>query len=378
MKVIIAPDKFKGSLSALAVCEAIDRGLKSWDASIETVLHPLADGGEGTLAILQNYFELAKIEMVVKNPLFKDITASYLVSRDTAFIEMSHASGLQLLQIEERNCLHTTTYGTGQFIADAIKRGYKKVVLFIGGSATNDAGIGMAAALGYSFLDIDGAVLAPIGASLIAIDRIDSSNRKPELDGIDFTVVCDVKNPLYGPNGAAYVYGGQKGASADTIAFLDLGLQHFSKQVSKDLGHDISVITGGGAAGGLGAGAVCFLNAKMKSGIDFVMEQTGFDNIINDTTSLIITGEGSLDKQTVEGKVIKGISERANKKNIPFAIISGVVKDDELIKEKLQPNSIHSIMELGVTTADAMSNASKHIEFIAYQMIKKYSKSKLI
>ena len=158
MKVIIAPDKFKGSLSALAVCEAIDRGLKSWDASIETVLHPLADGGEGTLAILQNYFELAKIEMVVKNPLFKDITASYLVSRDTAFIEMSHASGLQLLQIEERNCLHTTTYGTGQFIADAIKRGYKKVVLFIGGSATNDAGIGMAAALGYSFLDIDGAV----------------------------------------------------------------------------------------------------------------------------------------------------------------------------------------------------------------------------
>ncbi|MDG1872047.1 MAG: glycerate kinase [Flavobacterium sp.] len=375
MKVIIAPDKFKGSLSAMEVCKAINRGLKNWDPAIETILHPLADGGEGTLAILQNYFELAKIEVVVKNPLFKDITASYLVSKDTAFIEMSHASGLQLLQIEERDCMHTTTIGTGQLIADAIKKGYKKIVLFIGGSATNDGGIGMAAALGYDFFDSKGAVLSPVGASLIAIDSIDSSNRKLELNDIEFTVVCDVKNPLYGPNGAAYIYGAQKGASAESIALLDMGLQNFSKQVEIHLKIDVATILGGGAAGGLGAGAVCFLNAKIKSGIDFIMDQTNFDVAITGKDTLIITGEGSLDKQTVEGKVIKGISDRAHKNKIPFVIIAGIIKDQELIKEKLQPHSMHAIMDVAVSTTDAMSNAAKHIEFIAYQLIKDYFKN---
>lgn len=373
MRIVIAPDKFKGSLSALKVCEAIESGIQKFDSTIEIIKHPLADGGEGTLDILQNYFELTSVKVVVNNPLFKNITATYMASNDTAYIEMSNASGLQLLNEEEKNCLYTTTFGTGQFILDAIKKGFKNIVLFIGGSATNDAGIGMAAALGFQFFDVNNEVLKPIGKSLLAIDTIGSDNLLVNLDAINFTVVCDVKNPLYGLNGAAHVYGGQKGASVEEIKALDLGLQNFSKQVSTYLHKEVATIPGAGAAGGLGAGAVCFLNATIKSGIDFVMEQTGFDALLKNDIDLVITGEGSVDKQTIEGKVIKGISERAHNNNIPFSIISGIVKDEELIRDNLHPKSIASIMELGVTTVDAMENASEHIKAIAYKLMEDYS-----
>jgi glycerate kinase len=375
MRVIIAPDKFKGSLSALEVCVAIEDGIKKFDSTIESIKHPLADGGEGTLDILQNYFELNTIEVPVKDPLFRSITATYLVSENTAYIEMSTASGLQLLKEEEKNCFYTTSFGTGQLILDAIEKGFKSIVLFIGGSATNDGGIGMAAALGYQFYDEANESIAPIGKSLLSINRIENNKLLFALNEINFSVVCDVKNPLYGPNGAAYVYGGQKGAASEEIETLDLGLQNFSKQVSKYLNKEVADIPGAGAAGGLGAGAVCFLNATIKSGIDFVMEQTGFDLLLKDQVDLIITGEGSVDKQTIEGKVIKGISERAVQNQIPFSIIAGIVKDSKLIQENLHPKSIASIMELDVTTADATTNASLHISSIAYKMIKEHTES---
>jgi glycerate kinase len=370
MRVVIAPDKFKGSLSALEVCLAIENGIKKFDSSIETIKHPLADGGEGTLDILQNYFELKTVSLLVKDPLFRDIRATYMVSEDTAYIEMSNASGLQLLKEEEKNCCNTTTFGTGQLILDAVQKGFKNIVLFIGGSATNDAGIGMAAALGYEFYNAESKSIEPIGKSLLSIHKIENDKLLFTLSDINFTVVCDVKNPLYGPNGAAYVYGSQKGASSEEIETLDLGLQNFSKQVSKYLHKEVATIPGAGAAGGLGAGAVCFLNATIKSGIDFVMEQTGFDALLKDHVDLIITGEGSVDKQTIEGKVIKGISERAIQNNIPFSIISGVVKDEKLIRENLNPKSINSIMELGVTIEDAIQNAATHITNITYKLMK--------
>jgi glycerate kinase len=372
MRVLIAPDKFKGSLSALEVCLAIENGIKKFDASIETIKHPLADGGEGTLDILQNYFELKTAEVLVKNPLFRDFTATYMVSENTAYIEMSSASGLQLLKEEEKNCFYSTTFGTGQLILDAVQKGFKNIVLFIGGSATNDAGIGMATALGYQFYNAANESVEPIGKSLLSINRIENQKLLFDLNDINFTVVCDVKNPLYGPNGAAYIYGGQKGASTEELETLDLGLQNFSKQVSKYLNKEVADIPGAGAAGGLGAGAVCFLNATIKSGIDFVMEQTGFDLLLKNQVDLIITGEGSVDKQTIEGKVIKGISERAIQNQIPFSIITGIVKDSKLIQENLHPKSIASIMELGVTIEDAMTNASLHIRSIAYKMIKEH------
>jgi len=365
MKILIAPDKFKGSLSAIEVCNAIESGIKKRNTTIEIIKHPLADGGEGTLAVLQNYFKLETVLVVVKDPLFREITATYLVSKDTAYIEMANASGLQLLKDNEKNCSNTSTFGTGQLTLDAIQKGIKNIVLFIGGSATNDAGIGMAAALGYNLYNNEKEVINPIGKELIHIASIDKLSIVFDINTLNVTVVCDVKNPLFGPNGAAYVYGPQKGASTSEIEILDLGLQNFSVQVLKYLNKNVGNIPGAGAAGGLGAGAVAFLNAKIQSGIDFVMEQTGFDTILKSNIDLIITGEGSVDKQTVEGKVIKGISERANQLNIPFSIIAGVIKDKELIIENLKPKSIHSIMELGVTVEEAMQNAAKHLNKIA-------------
>jgi glycerate kinase len=374
MRILIAPDKFKGSLSAMEVCNAIEDGIKKANPLIETLKHPLADGGEGTLDILQNYFKLETITIQVMNPLFKEIQATYKVSKNTAYIEMANASGLQLLEENEKNCYYTSTFGTGQLILDAIQKGYKNIVLFIGGSATNDAGIGMAAALGYQLYNSKDELINPIGKEMLHIAKIVDTHLLFDLNEINCTVVCDVKNPLFGRNGAAYVYGGQKGASEEEIQLLDMGLRHFSDQVQKHLNKKVETIEGAGAAGGLGAGAVCFLDAKIKSGIDFVMEQTGFDTLLKDNIDLIITGEGSVDKQTIEGKVIKGISERALKNQIPFSIIAGIVKDKKLIEENLHPESIHSIMEMGVTTEDAMQNAATHLTALGFQLIKEHTK----
>lgn len=370
MKILIAPDKFKGSLSAQEVCDAIEKGIKKFDATIETIKHPLADGGEGTLAILQNYFNLEPITVQVQDPLFNWITAIYMISKDTAFIEMSSASGLQLLEKEKQNCFYTSTIGTGQLIYDAIEKGFKNIVLFIGGSATNDAGIGMAYALGHKFYNYENKLIKPIGKELINISKIDASSLSFELNSINFTVVCDVKNTLYGKNGAAYTYGKQKGASDKELSILDLGLENFSNQALKHLNKDIATIEGAGAAGGLGAGAICFLNANIKSGIDFVLEQTQFKQYLNQDIDLIITGEGSVDKQTLEGKVIKGISALASQNNIPFYIIAGIVKDKQLIEKHLKPSGINSIMELNVSYGDAIKNASKYLNAIAYDIVR--------
>jgi len=370
MKILVAPDKFKGSLSAQQVCDAIEKGIKKHDSTIEVIKHPLADGGEGTLEILQHYFPLKQVVLEVQNPIFKTIKSSYFISKDTAYIEMSNASGLQLLEKKDQNCYFTSTIGTGQLIKNAISKGFKNINLFIGGSATNDAGIGMATALGYNFFDANGNLLNPIGKELINISKIDSSSLFFDLSSINFTVICDVKNPLYGENGAAYIYGSQKGASKKEIELLDEGLQNFSVRVKNYLNIAVTDIAGAGAAGGLGAGAVAFLNAKIQSGIEFVLEQTNFNNQINKAIDLIITGEGTVDKQTLQGKVVKGISSIAIQNNIPFYIIAGIVKDKQLIEKHLKPSGISAIMELDISFEDAIKNASEHINTIANKLLK--------
>ncbi len=372
MRIVIAPDKFKDSLTASQVCDAIEAGLKKFNPALETIKHPLADGGEGTLDILQNYFELTNVEIPVKGPLLRDITASYKVSEDTAYIEMATASGIQLLKPEERNCYHTSTFGTGQLILDAIEKGFKKIVLFIGGSATNDAGMGMATALGYRFYNAEMERIEPTGKGLMAIAAIDDHDLWFDLSEIRFTVVCDVKNPLYGEEGAAYVYGSQKGASPREVAELDLGLQNFSRQVEKYLHKSVAGIPGAGAAGGLGAGALCFLNAEIMSGIDFVLEQTAFETVLGSGVSLVITGEGTVDSQTLQGKVVKGVAERASKHQLPFCILAGAIKDSELVIKVLQPKCVHSIMERAVSEEDAMENAAGHLSFLARKMLENF------
>jgi glycerate kinase len=370
MRVLIAPDKFKGSLSAQQVCDAVEQGIKKFDATIETIKHPLADGGEGTLEILQNYFNLKPVTVEVQNSLFEPVQATYSISGNSAFIEMSNASGLQLLKKEAQNCYYTSTIGTGQLILDAIEKGAKNITLFIGGSATNDAGIGMASALGYRFYNSKNELINPIGKELINISKIDTKNVEIDFKKINFTVVCDVENPLYGKQGAAYIYGKQKGASKNQIKSLDLGLMNFSTQVQKYLKKDIATIKGAGAAGGLGAGALCFLNAKIQSGIDFVINQTKFKKHLKNKVDLIITGEGSVDKQTLEGKVVNGVGKIANKYKIPFYIVAGVVKDKKLIEETLKPEGINSIMGLNVSLEDAITNASLHLNTIAFDIVR--------
>lgn len=376
MKIIVAPDKFKGSLSAIDVCNAIEKGIKTFDQSVEIIKHPLADGGEGTLTILNNFFKLTKRNVIVNNPLFHPCEATYLVSNDTAYIEMATASGLQLLSENERNCFYTSTYGTGELILDAINNGYKNIILFIGGSATNDAGIGMAAALGYEFYDINNQIVEPIGKELININRIERKNLKIDLNSIKCTVICDVKNELYGPNGAAYIYASQKGATSSQVNQLNQGLINFSNQVELFLDKKIATIPGTGAAGGLGAGALCFLNAKLQSGIDFVMEHTNFNSIVNSDIDLIITGEGSVDKQTIEGKVVSGVASKASLFNIPFIVVSGIAQDVKQLQNAFNPTAMYSIMELGVTQKEAIAQASKYLNDIGFHLIQQFTSNK--
>lgn len=375
MKIIIAPDKFKGSLTAIEVCNAVEKGIKRVDTNIEVIKHPLADGGEGTLEILQNYFNLKEITTKVQNPVFKLISASYLISKDTAFIEISRASGLELLNKKDRNCFYTSTFGTGELIANAIEKGFKNIVLFVGGSATNDAGIGMACALGYSFYNKQGIKIKPIGKELINIDKIDSKNLKFDLNKINFTVICDVKNPLYGNNGAAFMYASQKGASKKEIEILNSGLINFDSQIKTHFGKYVAYIEGSGAAGGLGAGAISFLNATLQSGIDFVFNQTNFKTHFNHKIDLIITGEGSVDKQTLEGKVVKGVSDLSKLYKVPVYIVAGVIKDKEIILKNIKPLAISEVMEINITTKEAIKNAAIYIEDLVYSTFKTLKKA---
>jgi len=369
MKILIAPDKFKGSLTAHKVCQAIDRGIKKFDSSIKTILHPLADGGEGTLDILSELLDLKTVEVEVSNPLLNPIISFYKKNKDTAFIEMSLASGLELLKPNERNCMYTTTFGTGELILNAIQKGAKKIFLFIGGSATNDAGVGMATALGYRFFDKNKNLISPIGKNLTQVHSIDSSQLKFNPSEIEVTVVCDVENVLFGKNGAAYVYASQKGANEKEMEFLDQGLQHFSKTITTHFRKNVSQIKGGGAAGGLGAGAMIFLNAKIQSGIQTILQLTHFEEKLKDV-DLIITGEGKLDYQTLKGKVIKGIADLAKEKSIPINVICGTceLSSDEI--KQLGIQKVVTILNDDVTLEQAISEAKERVEQITFNMFK--------
>ena len=323
MTVLIAPDKFKGSLTAPQVCAAITEGLLALNASLRIVSIPMADGGEGTSDVLTQFSSGSKVKVRVLDPLFREIDSEYGISQDgkTAFIEMASASGLGLLTTEERNPLCTTSYGTGELIKDAIEHGAEHIILGIGGSATNDAGMGMAAALGYTFLSEKKAVLVPTGQNLIHLHNIRTHGVHPALAKTEFTVLCDVDNPLSGANGAAYIFGPQKGATQTAVKTLDEGLRHFQK-VAEAAFHVSLNFGGAGAAGGLGAGARVFLNAEMEKGFDFISRFTKLDNLIRQS-DLVITGEGKIDIQTFSGKVVSGVASLAARHQKPCIAFAG-------------------------------------------------------
>jgi glycerate kinase len=307
MNILVACDSFKDALPADAVCRAIAAGLMRPGVTVTQM--PLSDGGEGLLEVLGQALDLSWIEMPVADPLGRTVTGRYGLSGDgvTAVVEMAQASGLQLLTMEERDPRTTSTFGTGQMLADAKARGARHALLAIGGSATNDAGIGAAAALGWSFLDSNGKALPTDGGHLKDIARLVPAPTPFE----KMDVLCDVTNPLFGPTGAAWVYGRQKGGSDAVLAQLDEGLKHIADIVKAQTGRDVAALPGAGAAGGLGYGAVAFLGAELRRGIEIVLDMTGFDAAAR-AADLIITGEGHLDGQSAQGKLIQGLCGRAH------------------------------------------------------------------
>lgn len=324
-RVIIAPDSFKGSLYSVEVCNIISSVLEKKYPDAEITSIPVADGGEGTAEAFFKALGGEKIYCSVKSPLGKDISSYFVMLPDkTAVIEMALASGLTLEK--ENNALLASTYGTGQLIKAALDEGAERLFIGIGGSATTDAGTGCLNALGVKFYDCEGKAVLPCGKNLEAIKRIDSDGLDKRLSQMKITVLCDVKNPLYGKNGAAYIFAPQKGAGERAVRLLDKGLECFAEVCEKALGRDFSECEGAGAAGGLGFALVAFTGAKLKSGIDLVLDYCGFEKAA-ENADLVITGEGKLDSQSLMGKVPFGVASRCKGKRI-IALV-GVCEADE-------------------------------------------------
>lgn len=326
-KITIAVDSFKGSLSSREVADAFEEGFKSQFPKCEVVKVSIADGGEGTVDALVETLDGQFIEAQVADPLGRKISARYGVidGGHTAVMEMSAASGLPLIAPEERNPLLTSTYGTGELIADAIERGCRKFLVGIGGSATNDGGTGMLRALGFRFFDAEGNELIGGGEILEHIDKIDASTARTELAECEFIVACDVTNPLYGPEGAAYVFAPQKGADAAMVERLDQGLRNYARAIERFNGVQVDAIAGAGAAGGLGGGFKALLGARLERGIDMVLSAMQFSKIIAGS-DLVITGEGRIDRQTTMGKAPSGVLREATAQGIPTIAIGGAVQ----------------------------------------------------
>ncbi|MDO6818527.1 glycerate kinase [Zobellia sp. 1_MG-2023] len=371
MKFIIAPDKFKGSLNGFEFCDAVEEGLKKVFNDAEILKMPLADGGDGTIDVVKHYIQGEKVAITVNDPLFRPINASYLYAAEThiAYIEMAEASGLKLLEDADRNCMHTSTFGTGELIADALERGAKEIILGIGGSATNDGGMGMANALGYRFLGDFSKELEPIGSSLNRVKSIDASQVHPLLANAKFKIACDVSNPFYGENGAAKIYGAQKGASAEEIEILDKGLKSFAKVALDTYDTNLQKIKGSGAAGGIGGGAILFLRGELTSGIDLVKELAHFDDAIADA-DWIISGEGQLDEQTLSGKTINGVVNSAQKNNIPVAALCGSVSISIEQQEKFGLAYVNSIVRGISTLPQAMASSYSNLVNASYNFAK--------
>ncbi len=371
MKVIIAPDSFKGSLTALEVAKSIEKGIKKVDANIETVIVPMADGGEGTVQSLIDASEGVMVAAMVHDPLLRPFKSFYGIMGDgkTAVIEMAAASGLELLKNDERNALKTSTFGTGELIKHAIDRGCTEIIIGLGGSATNDGGTGMAQALGVRFRDKKGKEQNMCGAELINIHTVDMSGLDARVKGINIIAACDVDNPLYGIKGSSNVYGRQKGASETDVQTLDKGLKHFSEIMKFGYGFDFSDYPGAGAAGGLGYGLMCFLGATLASGIETVMRATKFTKKIAGA-DFVFTGEGRIDSQTAFGKTPFGVAQVAKQTNIPVIAIAGSLGNGykELYNKGF--DGIFSIIDKPMTLTDALVNAEELVENMAESIIR--------
>lgn len=371
MKIVIAPDSFKGSASAMEVAKAIEKGIKNYAPDVETVLVPVADGGEGTMDSLVSATGGKTVKVEVKNPLGETIIAEYGILGDgkTCVIEMASASGLYLIPEEKRNPLKATTYGTGQLIKKALDDGCRNFILAIGGSATNDGGIGMLQALGMKLLDESGKEVGFGGEELDRIVKIDDSEFDDRISKSSFLIASDVQNPLIGPDGASYVFGPQKGATPEMVELLDKKMESWANVVEKVTGISLHNRPGAGAAGGIGGAFQAFFPAEMRRGIDIVIEYTGLSKKLHGA-DVVFTGEGQIDFQTASGKTPMGVAQEAQKHGIPTIVITGSIGKGIDTLYQFGIKSIHSIVNGPMTLGEAMQRAPQLIEQKAEQLMR--------
>lgn len=363
MKFVLAPDSFKESLTAKEAAEAMEAGIKKVIPDVECVKVPMADGGEGTVQSLVDATNGEIIEVEVTGPRGKKTKAFFgiLGDKSTAVIEMASASGIQLVTKEERNSLYTTTYGTGELIRAALDRGVKRIFIGIGGSATNDGGAGMVQALGARLLDEDGNELPFGGGALDKLHKIDLTNMDSRLKDVVVEVACDVTNPLTGENGASHVFGPQKGATPEMVEQLDRNLAHYAEVIRQQLNKDVEKVPGAGAAGGLGAGLMAFLNAELKRGVELVIKYTDLEEKVKGA-DFVFTGEGSVDSQTVFGKTPFGVASAAKKFNIPVIAFAGRIGDGVEVLYDKGIDSIVGILPGAVSLEEALQKGKENLE----------------
>lgn len=362
MKIVIASDSFKESMSAVEVCQGIEEGFRRIWPSSDFVKIPIGDGGEGTALSLVNATGGKVIQLPVTDPLGNRVNGFYGLSGDgkTAFIEMAAASGLHLVPATSRNPMIAATTGTGELIADALNRGVEQILLGLGGSATNDGGIGMANALGVRFLDETGHELPPRPDMLDKLASIDITSLDPRLKNVRIEAACDVDNPLTGEKGASVVFGPQKGATEEMVKILDRNLANYAGILEKCLGKSIKDIPGAGAAGGLGAAVIAFLDGELKKGIDIVLDVVNFDDYLRDA-DLVITGEGKIDSQTAYGKAPAGVAKRAKKYDIPVIAVAGSLGADYEAVFDHGIDAVFSIVQGVTTLPDALKHGPENL-----------------
>lgn len=367
MKIIIAPDKFKGSLTSVEVCSAIREGILLGDEKAEISIFPMADGGDGFAEIMKYYTGTITEQVQSVDPLGRIIASSYELNHEghIAIIELASCSGLAMLKTKECNPMITSTYGTGLQIQHAVRKGAKKIILGIGGSATNDAGIGILSAIGFIFLDGNGNSLKPCGQALQHIQKIIPP---PSLPAVHFEIACDVNNPLYGPDGAATIFSPQKGATPQQVKLLDAGLKHFASIIQQQTGKEVSKFPGAGAAGGIAAGLMAYLPVSIIEGTKLILKASNIENRIGDA-DIIITGEGKIDHQSFLGKTIHAITSMAKEKDIPIVALCGKLELRESAWKRLGLSLALEINDGSLTKKESMQRAHelvcKKAEWIA-------------
>ncbi len=346
-KFILIPDSFKGTMSSEQICSIMEKAILKHYPDAQVISLPVADGGEGSVDSFLSAMGGDKIKLEVTGPYFEKMEGFYgIVDGDTAVVEMAACAGLPLVG-DNRNPATTTTFGVGELILDAAKKGCKKIVVGLGGSATNDGGVGAAAAIGVKFFDENGKEFVPTGGTLANIKSIDISSRSPLLDGIEIITMCDIDNPLLGEHGAAHVFGPQKGADEKMVLFLDEQLKHLSEVIESDLKKSVVDIPGSGAAGGMGAGMVAFFDSKLEMGIEVVLDTVGFDELL-EGTDMVFSGEGKIDFQSLRGKVVIGIAKRTKQHNVPLVAVVGDIGD-----------SLEGAYEMGVSGIFSINRVAK-------------------